>query len=128
MYAISLHPEYVADILTGKKKSEYRTWTTDYRGDLLICSTQKKSTGLICGHALCVVSLDNIKPLTPTMYGWSLTDLRLIYPFKVRGRQRLFQVEDSLIQYIPESDYSINNQGIPMPTPEFYNKHYIPII
>ena len=35
--ALSIYPEPVMDIFMGDKTIEYRTWQTDYRGDLLIC-------------------------------------------------------------------------------------------
>lgn len=39
MKALSVRGDYVMDMITGKKKIEYRTWYTKYRGDLLMCST-----------------------------------------------------------------------------------------
>lgn len=43
MKALSVRGDYVMDMIAGKKKIEYRTWYTKYRGDLLMCSTAKKS-------------------------------------------------------------------------------------
>ena len=32
MKALSVRGDYVMDMITGKKKIEYRTWSTKYRG------------------------------------------------------------------------------------------------
>lgn len=128
VYALSFHPEYVSDILSGKKKIDYRTWTTPHRGDLLICSTKRRAPGLISGYALCVVSLVDIKPVSRTLFGWQFSNLRLILPINVSEKKRLFKINDSLIQFVPSTDYSLNIEGIPVPTPEFYNDYYVPLI
>ena len=39
MKALSVRGDYIMDIIAGKKKIEYRTWKTNYRGPLLMCST-----------------------------------------------------------------------------------------
>jgi hypothetical protein len=98
MKALSLRPDYAFDVLDGKKSTEYRSWKTNYRGDLLICSTQKKIPGTIPGHALIVCELNDIEP-APGGYAWILTNFRTIHPFKVKGARRLFDVDDSLIKF-----------------------------
>lgn len=62
MKALSIHPVYAGLIWAGDKTIECRSWRTDYRGDLLICSTAKKIKDTIPGHALCVVTLADIVP------------------------------------------------------------------
>ena len=61
MKALSIHPEYGMEILNGTKTEEYRTWTTKYRGDLLICNSAKKTRGTVPGHALCVAKIIGIE-------------------------------------------------------------------
>jgi hypothetical protein len=46
MKAISIQQPYASFIGAGLKKYETRTWKTDYRGDLLICSGLKKGKNL----------------------------------------------------------------------------------
>lgn len=41
MKALSIHPEYAMNIIKGLKTIEVRSWTTKYRGDMLICATAK---------------------------------------------------------------------------------------
>ncbi|MFC4772588.1 ASCH domain-containing protein [Enterococcus hermanniensis] len=98
MKALSIHPAYALEILKGQKTEEYRTWSTNYRGDLLICATAKKTLGTISGHALCVVRLDAIRALNDGTYAWVLTNLRYLEPFKIKGKQRLYTIEDQMIQ------------------------------
>lgn len=101
-------------ITQGSKNIETRTWYTEYRGDLLICSTLSPDLpGFKCGFALCVVNLKNCRPMIPSdaagarcefneypkLFAWVLTDLREIVPFGVRGHQRIFEVEVEDFEY-----------------------------
>ena len=61
MKALSIHPYYAMAIVSGQKTIEIRSWETSYRGDILICSTAKKQRGTIPGHALGVVTLEDIR-------------------------------------------------------------------
>ena len=60
MKALSIHPIYAAAIFCGDKTIECRTWKTDYRGEILICSTNRKIKHTIPGHALCTAKLVDI--------------------------------------------------------------------
>ena len=80
MKAISIHPEPVMDILLGKKKEEYRSWTTHHRGPLLICSTAIKTPGCISGYAVCIVDLTDVKKLADDSYAWIFENVRCIKP------------------------------------------------
>lgn len=117
MKAISIKPHFAHQILCGTKKTEYRTWQTKHRGDLLICSSAApKEKGTISGHALIVCRLAAVEPLSKRelkqigideqpekpIYGWRLTDFRTIKPFPVKGKLNLFNVDDKLIEYIDE--------------------------
>ena len=61
MKVLSIHPEYGMEILNGTKTEEYRTWTTKYRGDLLIYNSAKKTHGAVASHALCVAKITGIE-------------------------------------------------------------------
>ena len=113
-------------IVTGQKSIECRSWNTKYRGDLLICSTQKKYHGTIPGHALGVVTLEDIVPfekkhlkdalMLPAeyhsdRYAWKLTYNRLIVPVPVKGKLSLWEY-DGDIEYIPEDEW-ILPEGAP---------------
>ena len=39
MKAISIQQPWAHLILTDEKQYEYRSWSTDHRGDLLVCSS-----------------------------------------------------------------------------------------
>ena len=114
MKALSIHPVYAMCIVTGQKTVECRSWTTNYRGDILICSTAKKEKGTIPGHALGVVTLEDIVPFqrkhlkgammnnfSPEDYAWILTNPRVIKPFPVKGKLSLWTCEHE-IEYLPE--------------------------
>ena len=109
MKALSIYPEPVMEIFMGDKTIEYRTWRTDYRGDLLICAGSKREPGFVNGYAYFVVSLLDIRPLEDlgdgeSGYEWILGAPRLIRPIPVRGRLFLFDVDDARIRYIEGGD------------------------
>lgn len=99
--ALSLRADYAFDVLLGQKTTEYRSWNTNYRGDLLICSTARKIKGCIEGHALCVVKIIDVFKFSDNTYAWKLEYMNPIKPFKVKGQQRMFNVDDKLIELPP---------------------------
>lgn len=120
MKALSIHPVFAAFIFAGEKTVECRTWATDYRGDILICSTQKKVKGTIPGHALCVARLADVVPFerkhikpacmeprdfSPGMYAWILEDIRVIKPIPLKGKLGIWNY-DGDIEYLepPKND------------------------
>ncbi len=83
MKALSIYPEPVMEIFMGDKTIEYRTWNTDYRGDLLICAGAKNEPGFVNGYAWFVVSLLDVRHSSDddSVYEWMLGAPRLIRPF-----------------------------------------------
>ena len=119
MKALSIHPYYAHQIIVGQKSIECRTWKTDYRGDILICSTAKKYKGTIPGHALGVVELVDCVPFEkkhlplammeprdyqPGSFAWVLSFNRLIKPVPVKGKLSLWNY-DGDIEYIPDEEW-----------------------
>lgn len=104
MKALSVMP-YPADrIASGEKVEEYRSWKTDYRGDLLICaSTRNEGPDLVRGHAICVVEVYDITQKAPRDFVWHIRDVRFVEPFPVKGKLHLYDVEDEKIVYITKS-------------------------
>ena len=105
MKALSLHQPWASQIAAGSKTIETRTWSTSYRGDLLIVSTlSPKVMGLPLGKALCIVNLVDCHPMTRDdeqaarcrwfngAFAWVLDDLRPIVPFRVKGQLGFFDV------------------------------------
>lgn len=119
MKALSIHPVPAMYIAEGIKRIEVRTWETDYRGDLLICSTAKKAKGTIPSHALCVVELSDILPLEERhleyammkksqwkydCYAWILDNIRIIKPIPIKGKLGLWECNEE-IEYIPREEW-----------------------
>ena len=113
MKALSIHPQYVISILACQKTVEIRSWTTNYRGDILICSTAKKIKETIPGHALCVVTLEDVVPFREehlkgamaekadlpwlmTQNAWILSNVRYIKPFPVKGKLSLWEYDGDI--------------------------------
>lgn len=105
MKAISLHQPFASLVARGIKTIETRTWATNHRGDLLICSTKvPRDKRLPLGQALAVVDVigcreflkaDEVRACCDWYkgYAWLLTNIRPIDPFPVTGRQGFFDVD-----------------------------------
>lgn len=132
--ALSLLPEWAAAICDGLKTVEWRTWKTDYRGELLICASSRKLKGLISGHALCMVNLVDVVPFTkkhlngalmdfmpePAGYAWIIDNVRLIKPFPYKGKLHLYDVDASLVEILSP----VNTKE----ADEEYKKYYKPLL
>lgn len=116
MKALSVRQPWASMIAGGRKTIETRTWSTDYRGDLLIVSSKRpKWGGLPLGQGLCVVELVDCRPMTiedePAAqckmyeygigaYSWCLENIRPVEHFPVRGQLGLYEVDDQLIRIV----------------------------
>lgn len=104
MKALSVKQPWANMIASGEKTIETRTWSTDYRGDLLIVSSRTPNIAP-AGCALCIVRLVDCRPMTekdqmeaccsiyPGAFAWVLTGVRRVNPFAVRGQVGLFDVQ-----------------------------------
>lgn len=132
--ALSLLPEWAAAICDGLKTVEWRTWKTDYRGELLICASSRKLKGLISGHALCMVNLVDVVPFTkkhlngalmdfmpePAGYAWIIDNVRLIKPFPYKGKLHLYDVDASMVEVLsPVNTKEADKE---------YEKYYKPLL
>jgi len=103
--AISLKQPWANLIASGKKTIETRKWSTKYRGDLVICSSQNPKIEPN-GCALCIVELYDVRPMTkahekeacikvyPKAHAWFLRNLRPINPpIPVKGSLSIFNLE-----------------------------------
>ena len=104
--ALSVRGDFIMDMIAGKKKIEYRTWKTNYRGPILMCSTAKKVAGAAPGYAICVVNLKSIQyfPLEG-FYHWNIELANVLKPIHVKGQLKLFNVDDNLIEPISMKEF-----------------------
>ena len=135
MKALSIHPLFAMDIFFLEKTVENRSWRTNYRGDILICSTAKKFKDTIPSCALCVVTLKDVVPMkkkhleaacmypeeyNPDTYAWILENVRCVKPFPVKGKLSLWECDHG-IEYIKVSDDPEENEII-------FDKYYEPFV
>lgn len=114
MKALSIKELYVSNIIAGDKEIEYRSWKTDYRGDILICTslTMEPGFGFIkkympVGYATVVIELYDITfDENEKIYNWHIRNPRIIKPIPVKGKLHLFDIDDKLIEFKPEYDYT----------------------
>ena len=120
MKAISIRQPWAHFIWLEEKHYEYRSWSTDHRGDLLVCvSANPKIEGAVSGCALCLVKITDVIRVTrknyidleldeppargEMLYAWKMEDVRTIKPFPVKGKLHLYDVDDTLIECEPDS-------------------------
>lgn len=101
--ALSVRQPAANRIAAGEKTIEVRTWSTNYRGDLLIVSSASPKIEP-AGCALCIARLADVRPMAkddeaaaccgwdPSYISWVLTDIRRIEPFPVKGRLGLYEI------------------------------------
>lgn len=139
MKAISIRNPFAHQIMCGLKEYEFRSWQTNYRGDLLICSSAApKIKNTISGHALCVVRLNDVIEVTTKnyrdfglnredvedkLYAWHLTDVRGIKPFPVKGKLNFYYVDDELIEVIDNGEDMTDEEAFAM-----YQKYIEPLL
>ena len=128
MKALSVRGDYIMDMIAGKKKIEYRTWKTHYRGPLLMCSTTKKVAGAAPGYAICVVNLKSIQYFPfEDLYYWNIEFADVIKPIHVKGQLKLFNVDDDLIKPISRKEFELEVRPlIYTPKRKRSNKNAIP--
>ena len=132
--ALSILPEFATEIFDELKTVEWRSWKTDYRGDLLICSSSRKCQGCISGYALCMVELVDVVPFerkhlrgalmdsvpNPAGYAWILRNVRQIVPFPYKGKLHIYDVDASLVKVLsPRSSKEADAE---------FEKYYKPLV
>jgi hypothetical protein len=130
MKALSFRQPWATLIVTGEKTIEWRSWKTDYRGDIVVCSSATKQEldwahmsedDRACfplGQAFGIVTLRGIRQFKksdfdaacmsdgfdtmpdPPGYAWLLENPRFIENFPVKGKLNFFNLNDDLIKVI----------------------------
>ena len=126
MRALTLHQPFASFIARGVKKYETRSWTTKYRGPLLIhAGKSKEHLSLVpyadiqeLGVVVAVATLEGVYPVedispsiswgeraigdwSPGRYAWELKGVRrLAEPIPYRGRQGLWRPPNSLVDLV----------------------------
>lgn len=123
MKALSLKQPWASLIRDRYKLIETRTWKTDYRGDLLICSSKiidrlnmehfkdfyrnepEPDSDFPLGQAIAIVEVVDCVPMEkehehtalceiyPNAYSWILNNIRPIKAFPVKGQLGIFDVD-----------------------------------
>lgn len=122
MKALSIAQPWADLIIRGEKWLEFRTWATDYRGPLALhvskgggVFTDEHGDTLPTGVVLAVMELVDCRemaaedlshlgaPEIVTGCVWEFgEEFDLLEPIKVMGRQKLFDVPESVIISAPE--------------------------
>ena len=124
MKVICIRQPYASRIAWGLKTIEVRSWSTAYRGELLISATGKDYTFPRLGkpvvlagggYAIATVVLADVRPLLqsdcqaafmkpeywePGLYAWVFRNPQVIVPFKVQGKLCIFEVQCKPVQLV----------------------------
>jgi hypothetical protein len=117
MKCVSIHQPWASAILAGLVDTEYRCYSTDHRGDLLIHASGDVSDWdrrqlallgkraprweqLLFGQVIGVVELWACDPGSDGEWVWCLRNPRLVKPFPINPGRRLFEVEDPRIEIL----------------------------
>lgn len=116
MKALTIRQPWAYLIATGSKTLEVRRWSTNHRGELLICAAARpKNTfvfkpetrarvPLYAGCMICVVNLIDVRPMEradadaasspydPGAFAWLLENPRFVRPDPIAGRLGLWDV------------------------------------
>ena len=105
--ALSVRQPFAEGIASGKKKIEYRSWTTKHRGPLLICASAQvhesvKDKGgaalrnallLPMGQMVCLVDVvDVVWDEDEICYKWKLKNPRRVVGEPVKGCASFYRV------------------------------------
>jgi len=115
MKAISVKQPWANFIADGEKTIETRTWSTNYRGSLLIVSSKNPDLENFpemevegngpYGYAVAVADLVDCRPMEPedaedagcecyeNAVAWVLENIKKIEPFPVKGSLGVYEVE-----------------------------------
>lgn len=109
MKALSVKQPWANLIAKKLKTIEIRTWQTDYRGDLVICSSQYPTVHPF-GCAICIVELFKIEPMKKehalyakvkfkkNVYAWHFRNVRLLSsPISIKGNIGLFDIDQKVL-------------------------------
>ena len=101
MKALSIRQPWANLIADGQKTIETRTWTTRYRGMILLCSSRRPNIAP-AGCCVAVARLVDCRPmgwadqqaagcgLYDGAYAWVLEDVRPVQPVSVKGALGIF--------------------------------------
>lgn len=120
MKALTIRQPWASLIASRHKTIELRTWTTDYRGPLVVTAaktvervrrypmTDPPLGVTVClvrlvgirrahpgdAHAACVEHTENLAPY----YAWILDDVRPLVATPVRGMQSIWEIDSRLVR------------------------------
>ena len=118
MKALSVRQPWASLIASGRKSIELRSWSTKYRGHVVILAGSGvwRGTGHPIGPrgvSLCIVDLVDVRAATegdadaaciapPPAFGfaWVIANPREIRQVPVKGRLGLYSVDDALLREI----------------------------
>jgi len=93
--ALTIRQPYCNEILSGEKPEEYRCWSTNYRGDILITASANPRVAPH-GCAFCVVELYDVEG-EPEDYAWLLRNPRAVKNLPTLGKLKLWIPDASLV-------------------------------
>lgn len=103
--ALSVKQPWANLIASGRKTIETRTWRTNYRGVILICSSKQPDTPLPAGYIVAMAELADCRVLSLRDekaaccdcsfggYAWVLQNIQRVKPVPIKGELGIFEVD-----------------------------------
>lgn len=124
MKALSVRQPWAALLRSGAKKIETRSWSTRYRGPLVICASAGRPTGFYAdvarergvldaplGVVMCLVDVFDVRPGTVEdaaaacadievgkEFSWCVRVIAQLDPVPVKGRLNFWEIDASLLK------------------------------
>lgn len=121
MKALSIRQPWASLIATGKKTNEFRTWSTRYRGPLVICSGKEVAKftahpidpNAPLGVTICTVDLVECLWIpegsgSDGTYAFVLKNPRSLPPVPVKGKLGFFLLPEHVALQLAEKTYAKN--------------------
>jgi ASCH domain-containing protein len=94
--ALTVKQPWASEIASGTKRIEYRSWATDYRGDLLITASSSPRSQGPAGCAICIVRLVDVREGDDEME-WYLAAPRAVRNVPTLGKLQLWKPDAALL-------------------------------
>lgn len=127
MKCISIPQPWAWAILAGLHHIEYRCYSTDYRGDVLLYANAEARAwdreqlalfgkaaprwgDLLVNRVIGLAELYDCEPGTDGEWGWHLRDPRAVMPFWIRPGRGLFDVSAPRVRIVPAGSRSLTRR------------------
>lgn len=106
--ALVVRQPWANQIVTGEKKIEYRSWSTEHRGPLVIIAGRRKHPDCRGPYGVTVALVELVDVVEgEECYEWMLGKVLKLGPHEIRGQLGLFEISTKNLLAWPPEDHQI---------------------